>query len=73
MSSLRVFGPDDELGTLNFLTEHAMARAIWPCLACVYSLDCPLNTLVPSIACTRPAAEHHMNDVAPVTALRRAN
>lgn len=28
VSSWEVFGPDDQLGRLNFLTEHAMAQAI---------------------------------------------
>jgi kynurenine formamidase len=60
-SSWGVFGPDDQLGTLNFLTERATARAAGLVASGrVYSLDYPLNTFVPSIAGTRPAAEHHM-------------
>jgi kynurenine formamidase len=60
-SSWGVFGPDDQLGTLNFLTERATARAAGLVASGrVYNLDYPLNTFVPSIAGTRPAAEHHM-------------
>lgn len=60
-SSWGVFGPDDQLGTLNFLTEEATARAAGLVSSGrVYNLDYPLNTFVPSIAGTRPATEHHM-------------
>ncbi|MBO0804082.1 MAG: cyclase family protein [Nocardiopsaceae bacterium] len=60
-SSWGVFGPDDQLGTLNFLTEQATIRAAGLVSAGrVYNLDYPLNTFVPSIAGTRPASEHHM-------------
>lgn len=60
-SSWGVFGPDDQLGTLNFLTEQATLRAAGLVSAGhVYNLDYPLNTFVPSITGTRPAAEHHI-------------
>jgi hypothetical protein len=60
-SSWGVFGPDDQLGTLNFITAQATARAATLVASGrVFNLDYPLNTFVPSIAGTRPAAEHHM-------------
>jgi kynurenine formamidase len=60
-SSWGVFGPDDQLGTLNFITAQATARAAaLVASGRVFNLDYPLNTFVPSIAGTRPAAEHHM-------------
>jgi hypothetical protein len=60
-SSWGVFGPDDQLGTLNFLTSQATARAAeLVSSGRVFNLDYPLNTFVPSIAGTRPATEHHM-------------
>jgi kynurenine formamidase len=60
-SSWGVFGPDDQLGALNFLTSQATARAAGLVSSGrVFNLDYPLNTFVPSIAGTRPAAEHHM-------------
>ncbi len=60
-SSWGVFGPDDQLGTLNFITSQATARAAGLVSSGrVFNLDYPLNTFVPSIAGTRPAAEHHM-------------
>ena len=60
-SSWGVFGPDDQLGTLNFITADVTARAAGLVPAGrVFNLDYPLNTFVPSIAGTRPAAVHHM-------------
>ena len=60
-SSWGVFGPDDQLGTLNFVTAEVTARAAGLVSSGrVFNLDYPLNTFVPSIAGTRPAAEHHL-------------
>jgi kynurenine formamidase len=60
-SSWRVFGPDDQLGTLNFLTaESARSGAALVRHGQVFNLDYPLNTFVPSLAGTRPATEHHI-------------
>lgn len=60
-SSWGVFGPADQLGTLNFLTERTTVRAAGLVSAGrVFNLDYPLNTFVPSITGTRPAAEHHI-------------
>lgn len=54
-----VFGEDDQLGTVNFLTPERVRQA----LASVESgrivgLDYPLNAFVPSIAGTRPETRH---------------
>ncbi|SHK51587.1 Putative cyclase [Pseudonocardia thermophila] len=60
-SAWGLFGPDDQLGTLNFLTEErtaAAARLIRR--GATFNLDYPLNTFVPSLAGTRPATEHHI-------------
>jgi kynurenine formamidase len=60
-SSWGVFGPDDDLGMLNFLTPACTAAAAALVRSGeVFSLDYPLNTFVPSLAGTRPATEHHM-------------
>jgi len=60
-SSWGVFGTGDQLGTLNFLTPETAARAAGlVSTGRVYNLDYPLNAFVPSIAGTRPAAEHHI-------------
>lgn len=60
-SSWGVFGPDDQLGTLNFLTpETAVAAAALVRRGSVFNLDYPLNAFVPSISGTRPATEHHI-------------
>jgi kynurenine formamidase len=60
-SSWHVFGRDDQLGTLNFLTpETAVAAAALVRRGAVFNLDYPLNTFVPSLAGTRPPTEHHM-------------
>jgi hypothetical protein len=58
-SSWGVFGADDQLGTLNFLTEETAAHAARLVRAGrTYNLDYPLNTFVPSLSGTRPASEH---------------
>ncbi|GAA5166010.1 cyclase family protein [Amycolatopsis dongchuanensis] len=60
-SSWHVFGQDDQLGTLNFLTpETARAAAALVKRGRVFNLDYPLNTFVPSLAGTRPPTEHHI-------------
>jgi kynurenine formamidase len=60
-SSWHLFGPDDQLGTLNFLTpETARAGAALVRRGRVFNLDYPLNTFVPSLAGTRPPTEHHI-------------
>jgi kynurenine formamidase len=60
-SSWGVFGPGDQLGTLNFLTEERTAAAASLVRrGTTFNLDYPLNTFVPSISGTRPATEHHI-------------
>jgi kynurenine formamidase len=60
-SSWGLFGPADQLGTLNFIgpSEVAYATSLVQ-EGAVFDLDYPLNTFVPSIAGTRPATEHHI-------------
>ena len=60
-SSWGLFGPDDQLGTLNFLTEECTrAAAGLVRRGATFNLDYPLNTFVPSLAGTRPPTEHHI-------------
>lgn len=61
-SSWELFGPGDQLGTLNFLTEERTAAAARTVRrGATFNLDYPLNTFVPnSISGTRPATEHHI-------------
>ncbi|OZM80686.1 cyclase family protein [Pseudonocardia sp. MH-G8] len=60
-SSWGVFGPHDQLGTLNFLTEEGTAAAAGLVRrGTTFNLDYPLNTFVPSLAGTRPPTEHHI-------------
>lgn len=60
-SSWHLFGPGDQLGTLNFLTEQsALDGAALVNRGRTFNLDYPLNTFVPSLAGTRPATEHHI-------------
>ncbi|HTN55045.1 MAG TPA: cyclase family protein [Microbacterium sp.] len=60
-SSWGVFGPDDQIGTLNFIgPEQSAAAARLAREGSVFDLDYPLNTFVPSLAGTRPATEHHV-------------
>lgn len=60
-SSWGVFGNDDELGMLNFLTPEATRRAAQLVrTGRTFNLDYPINAFVPSIAGTRPATAHHM-------------
>lgn len=60
-SSWGVFGPNDQLGTLNFISpELSAAAAALVQEGRVFDLDYPINTFVPSIAGTRPETEHHV-------------
>ncbi|MBN9139395.1 MAG: cyclase family protein [Micrococcales bacterium] len=60
-SSWGVFGEEDELGMLNFLTPEATREAAALVRAGrTFNLDYPINAFVPSIAGTRPATAHHM-------------
>lgn len=60
-SSWGLFGPDDQLGTLNFLTEErTAAAAALVRRGATFNLDYPINTFVPSLAGTRPPTEHHI-------------
>lgn len=60
-SSWHLFGHDDQVGTLNFLTAAtAAAAAALVRRGTVFNLDYPLNTFVPSLSGTRPPTEHHM-------------
>jgi kynurenine formamidase len=60
-SAWGVFGPDDELGTLNHLTPERVRDG----MACVrhgavINLDLPLDAFSPSLIPTRKPLEHHM-------------
>ena len=60
-SSWRLFGDDDELGTVNHLTRECVLEAV----KCVRSgdtvgLDYPINAFDPPIARTRRTALHHI-------------
>lgn len=60
-SSWGLFGPGDQLGTLNFLTAQRTAAAAGLVRrGATFNLDYPLNTFVPSLAGTRPPTEHHI-------------
>ena len=60
-SSWGVFGADDELGMLNFLTPEAtLGAARLVRTGRTFNLDYPINAFVPSIAGTRPATAHHL-------------
>ncbi len=60
-SSWGVFGPGDQLGTMNFLTPaHAVAAARLVRSGRTFNLDFPVNAFTPAPSGTRPAAEHHM-------------
>lgn len=55
------FGSPDELGMLNFLTpQNTVTAAGLVRTGEVFNLDYPVNTFVPSISGTRPAAQHHI-------------
>lgn len=60
-SSWGIFGDDDELGMLNFLTdENTRDAARLVRRGRTFNLDYPINAFVPSIAGTRPATAHHL-------------
>lgn len=60
-SSWGVFGADDEVGTMNFLTpRHAVDAVGLVRTGTVFNLDFPVNTFVPAPGGTRPAASHRM-------------
>lgn len=55
----RVFGDDDQLGTINFLTPDRVRDALGSVQSGqVVNLDYPVNAFVPSIAGTRPETRH---------------
>jgi kynurenine formamidase len=60
-SAWAVFGAGDQLGMLNNLSNEAtVAAASLVRTGEVFTLDYPINTFVPSLSGTRPAAEHHI-------------
>lgn len=60
-SAWGVFGPDDQLGTMNFLTPgHALAATNLVSSGRIFNLDFPVNAFKPAPSGTRPAAEHHI-------------
>lgn len=60
-SAWGLFGPDDQVGTMNFLTpERAVEATRLVRRGQVFNLDFPVNAFVPAPAGTRPAAQHHM-------------
>jgi hypothetical protein len=60
-SAWDVFGPGDQLGTLNLITPEVTRDAAGLVRdGQVFSLDYPLNSFVPSIAGTRPETAHHI-------------
>lgn len=60
-SSWGVFGEEDELGMLNFLTPEVTRDAAQLVrTGRTFNLDYPINAFVPSIAGTRPATAHHL-------------
>lgn len=60
-SSWGLFGPDDQLGTLNFLTAEATAAAAAELQRGQrFSLDLRSDTIAPSLAPTRQPLQHHI-------------
>ncbi len=60
-SAWGVFGENDQLGALNFVTPDVTRQAAaLVTTGRVINLDYALNTFVPSIAGTRPTTEHHI-------------
>jgi kynurenine formamidase len=60
-SAWGIFGPSDQLGTLNFLTpECALEAASLVRSGRTFNLDYPINAFVPSVAGTRPETTHHI-------------
>ncbi|AZM58222.1 MULTISPECIES: cyclase family protein [unclassified Streptomyces] len=60
-SAWEVFGPDDELGTVNWLTPDRVAAAARLVRTGErFSLDHPVNAFEPYPTGTRPATRHHV-------------
>lgn len=60
-SAWGVFGPDDELGTLNHLTpERVLAATRLPRTGRTINLDLPLDAFDPALIPTRKPLRHHM-------------
>ncbi|WP_296604333.1 cyclase family protein [Nocardioides sp.] len=60
-SSWGVFGTDDQLGTMNFLTaEHAVEATRLVRSGRIFNLDYAVNAFRPAPSGTRPAAQHHI-------------
>jgi kynurenine formamidase len=60
-SSWNVFGPGDQLGTLNFLTpERVAASSRLVRRGAVFNLDYPLDAFVPPPVPIRSAVQHHI-------------
>jgi kynurenine formamidase len=60
-SAWGVFGPDDELGTLNHLTEQrTLAATRLPRTGQVVNLDLPLNAFDPALIPSRHPLSHHL-------------
>lgn len=58
-SSWGLFGNDDELGTINFITPERIREAA-QCIrrGAVFNLDCPVNAFDPPVARHRQTARH---------------
>lgn len=60
-SSWKLFGSDDQLGTLNFIGPEQVRSAVHLVRrGAVFNLDYPINAFVPAPTGTRPAAAHHI-------------
>jgi kynurenine formamidase len=60
-SSWGLFGPDDQLGTLNLLSTQALATATAEVRdGAAYRLDLRTDLIAPPLAATRKPPEHHM-------------
>ncbi|WP_344204393.1 cyclase family protein [Aeromicrobium alkaliterrae] len=60
-SSWGVFGPDDELGTLNHLTPQTLLAAMGTVVSGeVVNLDLPLDAFDPALVSTRKPLSHHL-------------
>lgn len=60
-SAWGIFGDDDEVGTINFLTPHIVARAASTVRrGAVFNLDAAVNSILPWSGGGRALAEHHI-------------
>lgn len=60
-STWSLFGPDDQLGTLNLLRANSLTTAAQEIAAGVaFSLDVRSDAIAPSLAPTRQPVEHHI-------------